>query len=171
TCGNDYAKNLRGKSFKRVKVALEQVPASAEADTLLQTLMNNIDASVSDLEMHRFRVALHQFCRPQVSEVHSDQRPIHYGGIRLRNADTNIIENPARSAVAGTATARHNQRPDYGSRYRLLEPAPELNKGVIEEEDTGPYAPKAGKKQTRPANKGRAGPSTRQAQFIRDAAS
>ncbi|KAF7725303.1 hypothetical protein EC973_000314 [Apophysomyces ossiformis] len=155
TCGNDYAKNLRGKSFKRVKAALEQVPASAEADTLLQTLMNNIVASVSDLEMQGFRLALHQFCRPRVSGVHSDQHPIHNGDIRLRNADTNIIESLARSAI----------------RYRLLEPAPELNEGVIEEEDTGPYAPKAGKKQTRSAKKCRAGPSTRQAQFIRDAAS
>ncbi|KAF7727767.1 hypothetical protein EC973_006998, partial [Apophysomyces ossiformis] len=152
TCGNDYAKNLRGKSFKR-------------------TLMNNIGASVSDLEMQEFRVALHQFCRPRVSGVHSDQRPIHYGDLRLQNADTTIIESLDRSAVVGTAPARHNQRPDYGSRYRLLEPAPELNEGVIEEEDTGPHAPKAGKKQTRPAKKGRAGPSRRQAQFIRDAAS
>ncbi|KAG0177144.1 hypothetical protein DFQ28_004561 [Apophysomyces sp. BC1034] len=171
TGGNDYAEANH-------VVALEQVPPSDEAASLLQTLMNNIDASVSDFEMHRFRIALHQFCRPRVSGVHSDQRPIHYGDIRLRSADTNIITSSARSFESGTPSARHNQRPDYGSRYRLLEAAPNLNEDVIEEERIGPHASrdtcasKGGEKRTRPAKKGRtsttAGLSQRQAQLIRD---
>lgn len=150
------------------------------ADALLLTLMNNIGAEISDFELQRFRVALHQFCRPLVSGIHTGQAPIHYGGIHLHQVDQQTLEGLERAA-ARTTPQRSNQNPDHGNRYRLIAPAPELDEDVTEEEHVGRHAPKdtgaskSSEKKTKSVKKGKAkrtvAVTKRLAQFIKDTAS
>ncbi|KAL1933055.1 hypothetical protein VTP01DRAFT_8733 [Rhizomucor pusillus] len=74
-----------------------------------------------------------QFCRRSVSGIHSGQEPIHYGDIFMQQVDEDILRGLRRTVTRGPPQ-RSNQNPGRGSRYRLLDPTPDLDEDLTEEE-------------------------------------
>ncbi|KAI8146992.1 hypothetical protein BJV82DRAFT_597360 [Fennellomyces sp. T-0311] len=71
TCGNDYAENVKNFSFRKIAKMIQVQRFTAwpvNADKLLQTVCYLLEY-VTDDQAFRFKVALHQFCKPVVSRV------------------------------------------------------------------------------------------------------